>query len=54
MKIEVGLKYKIVNGPKNIGTVYEIRNSSVYVYFDSSPNDTGSSSLDSFIKRELY
>ena len=51
MKIEVGLKYKIVNGAKNIGTVYQIRNSSVYVYFDSNPNDIGSSSLDNFIKK---
>jgi hypothetical protein len=51
MKIEVGLKYKILNGPKNIGIVYEIRNSCVYVYFDSNPNDTGSSSLNNFIKK---
>jgi len=51
MKIEVGLKYKIVNGPKNIGTVYEVSSSRVNVYFDSNPNDTGSSSLDNFIKK---
>lgn len=51
MKIEVGLKYKIVNGPKNIGTVYEVSSSRVNVYFDSNRNDTGSSSLDNFIKK---
>lgn len=51
MKIEVGLKYRIVNGPKNIGIVYEVSSSRVSVYFDSNPNDTGSSSLDNFIKK---
>jgi hypothetical protein len=54
MKIEIGLKYKIVNsseiGPK-IGTVHDIRNGIVSVYFGSNPNDVGSDYLYSFIEK---
>lgn len=54
MKIEIGLKYKIVNsseiGPK-IGTVHNIRNGIVSVYFGSNPNDVGCDYLYSFIEK---
>lgn len=50
MKIEVGLKYKIVNGVKNIGTVYKINRDTVFVYFDSNTNDVGNSSINNFIE----
>jgi hypothetical protein len=54
MKIEVGLKYKIVNSSEinaKIGTVHDIRNGVVSVYFGSNPNDVGCDDLYTFIEK---